>query len=133
MRKLIIILIVVVIALLGQVLYSELSSNLISNQTFSYNNTTNVFSGEVDFEVKGFKKATDVEVMVINPDNTVTFLDLKKNGKQYTSEKYEFNVSEETLKERRPEFLVSWRIDGRKNIEYVYKGKDKPFFPEEPE
>lgn len=133
MKKVIIILIVVVIALLGQLLYSELSSNLVTNQTFTYSKTTNVYSADVSFEINGFKEPTDVELIVINPDNTVSFLDVKKNGKQYTSEKYEFTVSEETLKERRPEFLVSWRIDGWKNIEYVYKGKDRPFFPEEHE
>ncbi|OEF95973.1 hypothetical protein [Desulfuribacillus alkaliarsenatis] len=121
--------IIAIIAVLGVYIYSQFGGKLSSQLSYAYNNDTELFTGEVVFEIFGFKKPTDVEVIVISPDNTVEFLSVEKQGKKYISEKYESII----LNDTRPEFLISWKIDGKKNVEYVYPRENYRFFSEKTE
>lgn len=133
MRIKIIIAVVSIITVFGFYLYSYFEGNLDAKLSYSYNEENNLFSGVATFQIFGLKEPADVEVIVISPNNTVEYLSVKKKGKKYVSEKYEAIIEKETLYEVRPEFLITWRIDGRKNIEYIYRGNDIPFFPINPE
>lgn len=82
-------LLAVVAVILGMYTYLYFEGKVSSQLTQTYNHETERYTATLSFEIFGLRKPTDVEVIALNPNNTVEYLSVEIQGKQYVSEKYE--------------------------------------------
>ncbi|MEN1990123.1 hypothetical protein [Paenibacillus hubeiensis] len=90
----------------------------------SYDKDSKLYNATVTFDMINLKKITDLKIMVLYSDNTVEYHDVSSTNNSYTFQltKDLADVSLKQSKYTNPEFLITWIVDGKKKVKYVYSG-----------
>ncbi|MBU5352023.1 hypothetical protein ACN9MH_16420 [Paenibacillus silvae] len=95
-----------------------------SQVSANYGGAHGTYQATISFDMARVKKARNVKVLVIYPNNTVERYDVSSSDGHYT-----LNVTKniEDIKLHKgewtsPEFLITWETGVHKRVEYVYSG-----------
>jgi carbamoylphosphate synthase large subunit len=81
-----------------------------------------MYQATITFEMIKAKKASNVRVMVIYPNNTIEYHDVSSSDANYRLNITK-NVEELALdksNDTSPEFMITWMSGNKKKIQYVY-------------
>ncbi|WJH30780.1 hypothetical protein N6H13_09270 [Paenibacillus sp. CC-CFT742] len=129
MRRKLIIIIVIFLVFLTVYYMTERFDGVINKSQVvqSYDEKSKIYKATVTFEMFNFKKVSDLKVMVLYPDNTIEYHEVSSSGNNFT-----LNVTKDLADMSfsqsiytAPEFLISWVVGNKKNIEYVYSGVEE--------
>lgn len=122
-----ILLVILVVITLYQKYDSVLGPSNISQEDSNSNNQQ--YKAKVTFTMVHLKEISDVKLMVVYPNERVEYLTPEEvENKRYKTD-YEAKVEKSYLeiggdadKEGRPEFYVTWNVDGRKRAQLLGVG-----------
>nr|WP_154957294.1 hypothetical protein [Paenibacillus xylanexedens] len=90
----------------------------------SYGGDNGMYKATVTFDMFPAKKASNVKVMVVYPNDTIEYHDVSSPDGHYLLDITK-NVEEFALDKSKgtsPEFLITWISGDKKRISYVYSG-----------
>ncbi|WP_434750917.1 hypothetical protein [Paenibacillus amylolyticus] len=106
--------------------YVENNEAVVNTSQFveSYGGDHGTYKATVTFEMIPAKKASNVKVLVVYPNNTIEYHDVLSSNGHYRLDITK-NVEELVLdnsNDTSPEFMITWVSGNKKRIKYVYSG-----------